>query len=161
MAITFQIIGHKKSGKTTLLQDFLINSTNYKISVVKHTHLPIDIPANTDTGKFFQYSDDVLLLNNEQTIHYQRNLPSTELDKIHELQSGTSDFIIIEGIKELDFPKIVLLKPDETIADFSNITNIKYFVTIQGNNCGGVIDIENSDNRIEFINNFLKEIKND
>ncbi|WP_334328555.1 molybdopterin-guanine dinucleotide biosynthesis protein B [Companilactobacillus sp. HBUAS59699] len=161
MAITFQIIGHKKSGKTTLLQDFLINSTNYKFSVVKHTHLPIEIPDNTDTGKFFKYSDDVLLLNNEQTIHYQRNLPSTELDKIHELQTGDTDFIIIEGIKELDFPKIVLLKSNESIADFSNVTNIKYFVTIQGNQSDQVIDIEQPDKRIAFINNFLKDIKND
>lgn len=161
MAITFQIIGHKKSGKTTLLKDFLVNSPTYKFSVVKHTHLPIDIPATTDTGKFFQYSDDVLLLNNEQTIHYQRNLPTTELEKIQQLQKGSTDFILIEGIKELDFPKIVLLKSDESPQDFSNVTNIKYFVTIQENNYDKVIDIEDSSMRKIFINKFLKEIKND
>lgn len=161
MAITFQIIGHKKSGKTTLLQEFLREGSQYKISVVKHTHLPIDIPATNDTGKFFQYSDDVLLLNDEQTIHYQRNLPTTELDKIQELQTASFDFIIIEGIKELDFPKIALLKPDESPESFSDVTNIKCFVTIQGNRSDNVIDIENLDTRKAFINNFLRDMKND
>ncbi|WP_125588626.1 molybdopterin-guanine dinucleotide biosynthesis protein MobB [Companilactobacillus jidongensis] len=161
MAITFQIIGHKKSGKTTLLQEFLRESSQYKISVAKHTHLPIDIPTTNDTGKFFQYSDDVLLLNDEQTIHYQRKLPTTELEKIEELQRGSSDFIIIEGIKELDFPKIALLKSDESPDTFADVTNIKYFVTIQGNRSDNVIDIENLNTRKIFINKFLRDIEND
>ncbi|WP_125711722.1 molybdopterin-guanine dinucleotide biosynthesis protein MobB [Companilactobacillus kedongensis] len=159
MALTFQIVGHKKSGKTTLIKDFL-TMTDYKFSVVKHTHLPIDIPNTTDTGKFFEHSDDVLLLNNEQTIHYERNPPTTELDKIKLIQQSTSaSFIIIEGIKELDFPKLVLLKPDEAKTEFANITNIKEFISIQGNKQS--IDIEDKDTRKQFINNFLKDIKND
>ncbi|APX72662.1 molybdopterin-guanine dinucleotide biosynthesis protein MobB [Companilactobacillus allii] len=161
MAITFQIIGHKKSGKTTLLQNFLTETPQYKFSVVKHTHLPIDIATTNDTGKFFQYSDDVLLLNNEQTIHYQRNLPTTNLDKIAKLQKGDSDFIIIEGIKELDFPKIVLLKSDESISDYSDITNISTFVSIQGNTSTKVLNIENINNRKKFINSFIEDIQND
>ncbi|MFD1418071.1 molybdopterin-guanine dinucleotide biosynthesis protein MobB [Companilactobacillus keshanensis] len=159
MALTLQIIGHKKSGKTTLIKDFLM-MTDYKFSIVKHTHLPIDIPNTTDTGKFFEHSDDVLLLNNEQMIHYQRNVPMTELEKIKLMQQNTSaDFIIIEGIKELDFPKVVLLKPNETKNDFVKITNIKKFVSIQGNKQAE--DIENMTKRKQFINNFLKDIQND
>ncbi|KRK65734.1 molybdopterin-guanine dinucleotide biosynthesis protein MobB [Companilactobacillus tucceti DSM 20183] len=159
MATTFQIIGHKKSGKTTLIENFL-TMTNYKYSVVKHTHLPIDIPTNTDTGKFFKNSDNVLLLNDEQTIHYQRNLPSNELKKIEDMQKKTlADFIIIEGIKELDFPKIVLLKQDETKNDFKNISNIKEYVSIQQNSLA--LDIEDLNKRESFINQFLRNITND
>ncbi|MFC6322355.1 molybdopterin-guanine dinucleotide biosynthesis protein MobB [Companilactobacillus baiquanensis] len=159
MALTFQIIGHKKSGKTTLIENFL-TMTDYKFSVVKHTHLPITVSDGNDTGKFFKNSDDVLLLNNEQAIHYQRNLSLTELENIQIMQQETSaDFIIIEGIKELNFPKLVLLKPAETKADFNNVTNIKSFISIQKNNLA--MDIENLDDRKEFINKFLKDLKND
>lgn len=159
MALTFQIIGHKKSGKTTLIENFL-TMTDYKFSVIKHTHLPIAVSDGNDTGKFFKNSDDVLLLNNEQTIHYQRNLPLTELENIQIMQQETSaDFIIIEGIKELDFPKLVLLKPAETKADFNKVTNIKSFISIQKNNLA--MDIENLDDRKVFINKFLKDLKND
>ncbi|WP_125761240.1 molybdopterin-guanine dinucleotide biosynthesis protein MobB [Companilactobacillus hulinensis] len=162
MATTFQIVGHKKSGKTTLLQEFLMDNSLDSFSVIKHTHTPIEVSTNTDTGKFFHYSNDVLLLNDEQTIHYQRHLPTSDLEKIEQLQKTTSaDFIVIEGMKELDFPKIVLLKPDETPADFDNITNIKYFATIQGNKSDNVIDIEDEDSRLNFILNFVREIKND
>lgn len=162
MAVTFQIIGHKKSGKTTLTNDFLTVALQlkYQVSVVKHTHGPVDIPNNTDTGKFYERSNDVLLLNDTQTIHYQRNLNQTAAEQIREMQQTTSaDFFIIEGLKELDYPKIALLKKDETPDDFGGVNNILYFVSIQKTTTNKeVISLLEPAIKKDFITMFLREL---
>ncbi|MQS89965.1 molybdopterin-guanine dinucleotide biosynthesis protein B [Companilactobacillus mishanensis] len=161
MVTTFQIIGHKKSGKTTLTNDFLKfgKAAGYSFSVVKHTHGPVDIPANTDTGKFYQQSDDVLLLNDSQTIHYQRKIAKTASEQITELQKNSpADFLIIEGLKELDYPKITLLKEDEVKSDFADISQILIFASIQKDE-SNIISLMDTDERKKFIINFLREIQ--
>lgn len=162
MVVTFQIVGHKKSGKTTLTNDFLkvAPQLNQQISVVKHTHGPVDIPNNTDTGKFYENSNDVLLLNDTQTIHYQRNLQQPAEYQIRHMQQTTSaDFLIIEGLKELDYPKIVLLKKDETPADFGEVTNIRYFVSIQKTTTSNdFISLPDPTTTRDFITKFLREL---
>lgn len=163
MAITFQIVGHKKSGKTTLTNEFLQvgMELGYSFSVVKHTHGPVDIPNNTDTGKFYQHSNDVLLLNDSQTIHYQRNIEQTAIQQIHTLQQRSkNDFLIIEGLKELTFPKIVLLKADESIADLGEISNVKAFASLQKTTTAKTFQSLNSiDSRKKFITCFLRDIQ--
>ncbi|WP_125768295.1 molybdopterin-guanine dinucleotide biosynthesis protein B [Companilactobacillus furfuricola] len=162
MVVTFQIVGHKKSGKTTLTNDFLkiAPQLNYQISVVKHTHGPVDIPNNTDTGKFYERSNDVLLLNDSQTIHYQRGLNRTAEEQIRQMQQTTpADFLIIEGLKELDYPKIVLLKEDETPNDFGEATNILHFVSIQQTTTSKeIVSLLDPDIKRDFITKFLREL---
>lgn len=163
MVTTFQIIGHKKSGKTTLTNDFLnvANHQGIEIAVVKHTHGPVDIPDNTDTGKFYQHSNDVLLLNDEQTIHYQRKIQKTALEQIRQIQETTqADFLIIEGLKELLYPKICLLKADETVAAFGEISNVKSFVSIQkSTTTDDIQSLMDLDIREKFITKFLRAEK--
>lgn len=161
MVATFQIIGHKKSGKTTLINDFLKigQQLGYEIAVIKHTHGPVDIPRNTDTGKFYEHSNDVLLINDTQTIHYQRNIQQSALAQIRQMQNTTkADFLIIEGLKELDYPKIALLKKDETPAVFGEISQIKRFVSIQQTTTTeDLLSVMDLDVRKEFITKFLRE----
>ncbi|AKP67830.1 molybdopterin-guanine dinucleotide biosynthesis protein B [Companilactobacillus ginsenosidimutans] len=165
MVVTFQIVGHKKSGKTTLTNDFLKigRRLGLEIAVVKHTHGPVDIPNNTDTGKFYENSDDVLLLNDTQTIHYQRNIEQTTLEQIKQLQQTTqADFLIIEGLKELSYEKIVLLKKDETVAGFGEISNVKNFASIQkSTTTDDVLSLMDLDSRTKFIKKFLRDIQDD
>lgn len=161
MVATFQIIGHKKSGKTTLTNDFLKvgPELGFTFAVVKHTHGPVDIPNNTDTGKFYENSDDVLLLNDSQSIHYQRNNQKTALEQVEKLQQTTkADFLIIEGMKELTYPKILLLKKDETATAFGEISNIKCFASLQkSNTTDDFVSLRDFDSRRDFIIKFLRD----
>lgn len=160
MVTTFQIVGHKKSGKTTLTNDFLQvgQQLGYQFAVVKHTHGPVDIPSDTDTGKFYKHSNDVLLLNDQQTIHYQRNIPTSAEAQVRQLQTTTTaDFLIIEGLKELEYPKIVLLKADETMTAFGEISHIQHFVSLQkSTTTNDIQSLKDIDYRTKFITKFLK-----
>lgn len=156
MALTFQIVGHKKSGKTTLLQSFLqvAKESDHSVSVIKHTHMPVAVSNDNDTGKFFELSDDVLLLNKEQTIHYQKDLNLSENQQVkNHLKTINSDFVIIEGMKELPYPKIVMLKSDETVDDYRSIKNILKFTSLS--------KLSTNTLREQFAKDIFKELLND
>ncbi|WP_423792236.1 molybdopterin-guanine dinucleotide biosynthesis protein B [Methanocaldococcus indicus] len=101
------IIGYKNSGKTTLIENILKNS-NYKIGVVKHSH----VEDKGDTQRFFNSGAEVTILSSdEKTTIFTK--PKKLENILSLLLNYNLDFVLIEGFKEeltkLNIPKIVML----------------------------------------------------
>lgn len=155
MAFTIQIVGLKNSGKTTLILDLLklCQDKNISTTVIKHTHEQIKISETTDTGKFQQLSPNTFLIDqNEQIISYKKNItnPITNI-----LESSESKINIIEGYKQLHFPKIVIVNNQDDLNQLASLPNILAFVSTFGFQNQQVIDVSQINQRITFLTNII------
>ncbi len=114
------IIGYKNTGKTTLIckiLEKLSQDKNLKIASVKHSNEKYnkDHNENSDSYKFKKNSRVVILSTENDTTLYYDKLSLKEI--ISRLELNNYDFVIIEGfkeqLKELNIPKIVMVKEDE------------------------------------------------
>ena len=105
------IIGEKKSGKTTLIEYLIANLKGYgKVGCIKHAH-ELDLDATKDTTRFFNAGAHVVIgASAEKMVKISGPKNLTEL--IDEMASSGIDFLLVEGFKSSDLPKI-------TLSDFS------------------------------------------
>ncbi|MCI1986381.1 MAG: molybdopterin-guanine dinucleotide biosynthesis protein MobB [Lactobacillus sp.] len=129
MVAPLQVIGHKKSGKTTVMTALIqaAKAFDLRVATIKHTHEAIS--PDTDSGRFAAQAP-TWLLTPTQTLAYQ--LAAAPLaDRIAAIvQTCQADILLIEGAKALDYPKLVLLNADETPNDWGAITNVVAFATL-------------------------------
>lgn len=111
------ICGFSGAGKTTLilkLLDYLCQGRGLSVAVLKNdVHgLNIDRPGK-DTDRFFQAGADVHARGPQQG--FQRTHPAAKQDFFYRLRelAGRHDFILVEGHKSIDLPKIWLLSDGE------------------------------------------------
>lgn len=107
---TLQVTGYKNTGKTTVINKMVkrLKSSGYRTAVIKHHHNGQAVYSDsTDTGKFIESGSDVTILNTTDT---SMTVIKKEPDLNHQLDRlrGEVDFILIEGYKALDYPKIYL-----------------------------------------------------
>ena len=110
------IVGKKKSGKTTLIAQLIVSLKQYgNVGCIKHAHeLDLDLPIARDTDRFFTAGAEVVIgASSEKTIEIYggTNLP----DLIAKMDKSGVDFVLVEGFKSSDLPKIALnnFPPDE------------------------------------------------
>lgn len=128
MAPTLQIIGFKKSGKTTTINDFLTccQQLHLTTSVLKHDqHQSQMDQANTDTARFSDNGAQQVILATATGIfqHEQVPIPPSP-QQLRQLVRPENDFCLMEGFKTAQYPKIVLLRPQDRPADFGHLTNV-------------------------------------
>ncbi|CAM4258140.1 molybdopterin-guanine dinucleotide biosynthesis protein B [Lacicoccus alkaliphilus] len=104
-----QVTGFKNSGKTTTVDRMVgyLKSQGHTVAVIKHHHRDAVHDEATDTGKFIRSGADFTVLNTPGTVMTVENTPPdlhAQIDRF----SGQVDFILIEGYKEEDFPKIFM-----------------------------------------------------
>ncbi len=134
MAPTLQIIGFKKSGKTTLIEALvkLLAAKHVTVSVLKHDahQAAMDVPG-TDTSRFSQAGAQTVILASASGIFmHQAPTPAVSLTSlIHQLPSKPQ-LILAEGFKQADFSKLALLRPADHKADFSDYTKIDQFASL-------------------------------
>ncbi len=121
------IIGERKSGKTSLIQYLIPYLKQYgAVGCIKHAQeldldLDLDLDTSTvkDTDRFFNAGAEVVIGSSEQkTIKICGGKNLNEL--LTEMaNSGNVDFVLVEGFKSSDLPKIAL-------SDFSDeeVSNI-------------------------------------
>jgi len=127
--IIIQVIGYKNSGKTTLICDLIEKSKELGLNsatIKHHGHggKP-DVKENTDSvlhkkaGSIMAgvEGDGELLLSITQS-----NWKLRDILRFYELLD--IDVIFIEGYKQEDFPKIVLLSKEEDVPILSEVSNI-------------------------------------
>lgn len=104
-----QVTGFKNSGKTTTVNRMVefLKSQNYKVAVIKHHHRDAVHDDTTDTGKFIKSGSDFTVLNTTGTVMTVEN-KEPDLKKQIEEFSERVDFILIEGYKDEDYPKIFM-----------------------------------------------------
>ena len=117
MAITFQITGHKKSGKTLITTSLIKKLTlaGYSVAAIKHDahHAAMDIPG-TDSDRMSSAGASQVILQSETSLffHQEGHVPS--LPAMVDFLGRTADFVLIEGHKEaILYPQLLLLKPHE------------------------------------------------
>lgn len=111
------IVGHKKTGKTTLVSRLVtalseIGSVGTVKSMV-HQHFN---PQDTDTGKHFDAGADIVVgVTKDELVTIESN-PNLE-KALNNLADRGMDFAVVEGDKESSLPKIVLGDMEEELAN--------------------------------------------
>jgi len=122
------VVGKKNSGKTALIEHLIAYLKEYgNVGCIKHAHeLDLDASIARDTDRFFTAGAEIVVgVSAEKTIKicgYNR-LP----DLIAEMATSGVDFVLVEGFKSSDLPKI-------TLNDFSHqeVSNILKRVDLGG-----------------------------
>ncbi|MFV0246694.1 MAG: molybdopterin-guanine dinucleotide biosynthesis protein B [Mycoplasmatales bacterium] len=116
----FCVSGFKNSGKTTLINKLIdkMNQDNLCVDVIKHDGHDFDINENTDSGKFINKTNTnkVTVFSDtkyQTTAKYNFNINSF-------IKHSKSNVIIIEGLKDSKFPKIVFDDKDK----YENVIHI-------------------------------------
>lgn len=134
MALTFQIIGYKKSGKTLITTALVrqLSAQQLNVSVLKHdAHASsMDVPG-TDTARFSDAGAQAVLLQSANGTFYHQTTPQMPpVTALIAKLPATTDVILLEGFKQADYPKLVLLRPDDHVTDFATCTNIQAFASL-------------------------------
>lgn len=114
----FSVSGFKNSGKTTLITKLIshFQADKLNVAILKHDGHDFTIPTDTDTGKFInKQANHVTIYSKfkQQTTSYQSFDLATYLTSLSNI-----NVVIIEGMKDADFPKVII-ESTETI----NATN--------------------------------------
>ena len=114
------VVGHKKSGKTTLLCHLVEELCAIgRVGTVKNMSQHRFNPEDTDTGKQFDAGAEVVVGITESELVTVAREPTLE-KALDALANSGMDFAIVEGDKESSLPKIVLGDLD----DFPGISNV-------------------------------------
>lgn len=125
-----QIIGFKNSGKTTLMEKLIIHfiEKNMQVGTLKH-HGHGGEPSiikGTDSYKHMKAGSAISAVQGEDrlqiAIQNQSSIQLNDLLKIYSLQP--IDLLLIEGYKQADFPKIVLIKNSDDLELLETVSNI-------------------------------------
>lgn len=103
------IVGKKKTGKTSLIEQVIAALRPYgQVGCIKHAHeLDLSPPVARDTDRFFTAGAAVVVgasPTRTLTLTGERSLS----DLIAEMARAGVDFVLVEGFKNSDLPKISL-----------------------------------------------------
>jgi molybdopterin-guanine dinucleotide biosynthesis protein MobB len=123
------IVGKRKTGKTSLIEQLIAALKEHgKVGCIKHAHeLELSSPVARDTDRFFIAGAAMVVgasPNRTITLTGERSLT----DLIEEMASAGVDFLLVEGFKNSDLPKL-------SLSDFppQEVQNILARVELSGN----------------------------
>lgn len=154
MVTTLQIIGHKKSGKTLITEALTkkLTEANLNICVLKHAHkAQMDIPG-TDSDRFsVAGAKQVILTTPTGFFYHKKGQDPSLVDLINNLPEKP-DIVLAEGFKTAPYPKLLLLKKDERLADFTKVKNIIQTASI---NCDVDLNLNSPTKVVNWAFNYL------
>ncbi|PWV98443.1 molybdopterin-guanine dinucleotide biosynthesis protein B [Paenibacillus cellulosilyticus] len=116
MTSIIQIVGYKNSGKTTLTAHLVgaLTQAGCKVGTIKHDGHRFDIDQEgTDTWRHREAGASMTAItSSERTVVMEEK--SSELDAIIRRMLAM-DAIIVEGFKEADYPKVVMIRSAEDV----------------------------------------------
>ena len=156
------------TGKTTLIKDvvMILKKSNYRVSVIKHAHhnFDIDQPGKDSYEIRKSGAENMLISSKNRWALMHENMNNNELtliDLINLLGKIKYDLILVEGFKAESFPKIELYRK-EVSKDRGLLSNsdkdVVAIATEQKTKLETslpVLDINNPQNIVDFIINFL------
>ena len=132
-----QIIGKKKSGKTTTTIDFIkaARAQDLTVATFKHTHHTVAMDVEgTDTARFSAAGAQQVGMQNDAGFFWHESRKNgAEISLQEELDyfvRPETDLILIEGFKKEVFPKLLLLREKDKLEDFAIYEQIDYVGTI-------------------------------
>ncbi len=110
-------VGKSNSGKTTLLERVIreLKSRGYRVGVIKHAHhgFEIDQPGK-DSWRLTQAGSDVVALSSPNKVALiERVDTERSSDQIEALFLGKVDIVLVEGYKNTNAAKVLVLGSDE------------------------------------------------
>lgn len=162
MALTLQIVGYKKTGKTTTVTDFLqvAQQLGLKTAVLKHDTHQADLDAQeTDTARFKTAGAPEIILQSPDEVFVRKRQPKSQQSAeslIAQYVSPDIELILIEGFKQADFPKVGLLQPDATPADL-RLTHVQTYASLWPTRKQAVADFTTSSNRQAWFRGWLSK----
>lgn len=130
-----QIVGFKNSGKTTLALNLLKQafSEGKTVSTIKHHGHggSLELPnIETDSMRLFEEGAACSIAYGGGVVQLHQRTENATLDGLIALAStGEPDLILVEGFKEADYEKIVLLRSAEDWLELQNLSHILLAVT--------------------------------
>lgn len=113
MALTIQVVGHKKTGKTLVTAGLIKRLTRAGLSVaaIKHDAHDgnIDQPG-TDSDRLYQAGANQVVFQSRQGSFQRSRTPQPLADLVDQFQQ-TADVVVIEGHKAAHYPRLILLAP--------------------------------------------------
>ncbi|UBH15520.1 molybdopterin-guanine dinucleotide biosynthesis protein B [Macrococcus armenti] len=134
MVKVLQVVGFKKSGKTTTMNRIIkqLKAMNYEVSVIKHHGeiggQEIDIPRTRDHITYIESGADESIVQGYTYIHKLRKNDSIELQTIIDEEVTCKDIVLVEGYKQAHYDKIVLYNKAQDKEILSQLQNIKIMV---------------------------------
>ena len=130
---TLHIVGFKNSGKTTLITHWirLAKKQGLSVAVLKHHgHAsPLEMPDRaTDSMQFLTSGADVSAVAGGGAVQFHMNeeLDFRQMKKIATI--GNPDILLIEGYKEEQGKKVVLIRSQTDWDELKNLPNIQLVV---------------------------------
>jgi molybdopterin-guanine dinucleotide biosynthesis adapter protein len=109
--------GFSGSGKTSLVEQLIpvLNARGLRVSVVKHAHHKFDIDhAGKDTFRHREAGAFEVVVASNQRLALMREFEKPTVLSVHHLIAelyGGVDWVLVEGFKESDLPKIEVWRP--------------------------------------------------
>ncbi len=124
------IVGKSKTGKTTLIEKLIpvFKEKGYKVGTIKNTFHTVEFDQpGTDSWRHMKAGSEMTVLNSADSIMMVKvKRQEDDIAKIVTLFRDECDLIIIEGLKERDYPKIEIHRKEKgpLLADVSNVIAI-------------------------------------
>lgn len=124
-----QIVGYQNSGKTTLVEQLITRATaeGFAVGTIKH-HGHGGIPmveSSKDSARHEQAGACVTAVEGQGMLRMSMQRPHWQLNEIIAMyESFKLDVLFIEGYKNEDYPKVVLLRQAEDRVLLQKVTNI-------------------------------------
>ncbi len=136
------IIGKKKSGKTTLIEDLIMRLRDYgSVGCIKHAQ-ELDLDESKDTTRLFNAGAEVVIGSSEHAtlkISKSKNKSLNLKEQLKDMADSGMDFVLVEGFKSSDLPKIALNPLPDRDGDDGEITNV--VMSLSGNPKGYLQEI--------------------
>jgi molybdopterin-guanine dinucleotide biosynthesis protein MobB len=116
MSLVVSIVGRSNSGKTTLLEKLIVElkKRGYTVAAVKHSRgdFQLDHPGK-DSWRLTQAgSDAVMMVSPHKLAFVQTATRPPSIEDVMHFLGDKYDFVLIEGFKEGDIPKIEVHRRD-------------------------------------------------
>lgn len=130
---TLHVVGFKNSGKTTLIARWvrLLKEQGLTVAVLKHHgHAsPLDLPkSDTDTMQFFASGADVSVVAGGGAVQLHMNEEPEFMRMKNIATIGKPNILLIEGYKEEQGDKVVLLRNEEDWERLRDLQGIQLVV---------------------------------
>ena len=160
---TLHVVGFKNSGKTTLIARWvrLLKEQGLTVAVLKHHGhaTPLDLPkSDTDTMQFFASGADVSVVAGGGAVQLHMNEEPDFMRMKDIAIIGNPDILLIEGYKEEQGDKVVLLKNEE---DWARLQGLQGIQLIVGQVDNEYLQIDSRSNEEQLDEWFLNWTKNE
>ena len=154
--------GPSNSGKTTAIVKVasILNDSGFKVCIVKHDPKDKAIfdREGKDSFKFSQTGADVAVVSPNKTTLFKKS--TSTIDEIIDLFQDF-DYLLVEGLKTLDLPRISIFRDRLDESYFSVSNAIACDETINNNEIPSdldILDLNNPEEIILWINKNAKRV---